>query len=424
MTVRNKRNTISAIMFCLCPAGICGFYLGLPAGKFLIIVRPIPIHAPLSDQPAMTIADRSTFIAGSPRSGTTLMTAMLDDHPELLVFPEEYLYVRPRALPGVNDRPLLQDMFKEKVLFRLQGKASFLDGMLEEGRDYADFDYPRFEALVDDCFRLLPGKDRGGGGRSVPALALVALVTAFARITGNGQRSRWVIKNPHYEVHWQQLFTDFPGARMIYMVRDPRNVILSRTIKKNKKRHLKQGGDPVSWKKEVTSLKPSLRFLQEWEHSIRAYHAIKQAFPGQILGVRYEDLVASPREVLREVTGFLGVDWDKSLLTPSFLGNPWRGGSIHGQSYTGINRSGNKGKRSFPPRYQWQLDAWLGDMVVKEPCRYALSGKLDRIDIKALLSGLRGEGIAEFMQNRLRMLSNRLNGPLPARLELGGAPDR
>ena len=372
----------------------------------------------------MTLADHPGFIAGSPRSGTTLMTAMLDDHQDLMVFPEEYMYLRPQALPGDNGRPVLHDLFKEKVLLRLQGKDSFLDGMHEEGRDYADFDYQRFEAEVDACFQLLRGEQQGEEKRSVPALALIALITAFARVTGNEQQARWVIKNPLYELHWQQLFADFPTARIIYMVRDPRDVILSRTIKKHKKKYLQQGGDIVSWKDEAIALKPSLRFLQQWERSINAYLAIKKAFPGQVMRVRYEDLVASPREVMHEVTEFLGVGWNKSLLTPSFFGNPWKGGSMHRQTFDGINRSNKRKQCRFPPHTLWQLDAWLGKLMVKEPGGYALSAHLERIDIKALLSRLQGEGIPEFMHNRLRMLSNQLIRSTTTQNDQSNAPDR
>ncbi len=38
---------------------------------------------------------RACFIAGQAKSGTTLLVALLDNHPELLVLPEETAY-----LPG------------------------------------------------------------------------------------------------------------------------------------------------------------------------------------------------------------------------------------------------------------------------------------------------------------------------------------
>jgi hypothetical protein len=81
---------------------------------------------------------------------------------------------------------------------------------------------------------------------------------------------------------------------------------------------------------------------------------------------------------------------------------------MHRQTFDGINNSSKKRKFMFPPHTLWQLDAWLGKLMVKEPGGYALSAHLARVDLKALLSGLQGEGIPEFMHNRLRMLSNQL----------------
>ncbi|MFH1638789.1 MAG: sulfotransferase, partial [Chloroflexota bacterium] len=215
-----------------------------------------------------SIENRAAFIAGCPRSGTTLMAALLDDHPDLLVFPEEYLYVEPRETPGEGIRDMLRALFKEKVLLRLQGKKSFLDELHPEHRKYDGFDYHRFEYAANECFRLLLEKKKETVRRSATVLALISLMYGFERATGKGSYSRWVVKHPHYELHWQRLFSDFPDARVLYMVRDPRDVILSRTLKRNKKRYLKRGGNAATWKSEKGSLRPSVRFLKEWERSV------------------------------------------------------------------------------------------------------------------------------------------------------------
>ena len=57
---------------------------------------------------AGNMSERPVFIVAMPRSGTTLMTALLDGHTDLLVFPEEYMYVRPQALPAETDKHLVE----------------------------------------------------------------------------------------------------------------------------------------------------------------------------------------------------------------------------------------------------------------------------------------------------------------------------
>ena len=231
----------------------------------------------------------------------------------------------------------------------------------------------------------------------------------YARATGKEKFARWIIKHPLYELHWETLFADFSDAKMIYMVRDPREVILSRTIKQNKKRHLKHGGSVTQWKAGNITLRPSIRFLKEWERSVASDLLISETFSDQIISVRYEDLIASPRESMRRVSSFLGMPWNESLVTPSFIGIPWKGSSMQGRLFDGINRAKAPRRHELPSHYLWQIDAWLGTVLVSKPGEYVLSELLDRIDIKALVSWLRGEGVMDFFRNRFRMVSNQRN---------------
>jgi len=355
------------------------------------------------------IRDCATFIAGSPRSGTTLMTSLLDDHPELLVFPEEYLYVRPRNTPGEGTRSVLDALFKDKVLLRLKGKKSILNDILGEDRKYDDFDYHRFDDAVNECFQLLLDNKDETVGMSVTTLAFISLIYGYGHATGKETCSRWVVKHPHYELHWQQLFNDFPDAKMLYMVRDPRDVILSRTLKRNKKRYLKRGGNVATWKSEKASLRPSIGFLKGWEMSMNAFLQINEAVPGHVLLIRYDDLVSAPRDVMGEVSEFLGVPWQESLLTPSFLGTIWKGNSMQERTFHGVSSLEGRKKHKLPLHHLWQIEAWLGDVMVRQPGAYDPLRLREGIDVKALVSWLRGEGILAFWRNRLRMLANQRN---------------
>ena len=355
------------------------------------------------------IRDRATFIAGTPRSGTTLMTALLDDHRELLVFPEEYLYVQPRNTPEEGTQSVLDAVFKEKVLLRLKGKKNFLNDILGEDRKYDDFDYHRFEDAVNEYFRLLLESKEKTVRISVKTLAFVSLIYGYAYAAGKETYSRWVVKHPHYELHWQQVFNDFPDAKMIYMVRDPRDVVLSRTLKRNKKRYLKRGGNAAAWNSEKGSLRPSVRFLKEWERSTIAFLGINEAVSGQILPVRYEDLVSAPRDMMGKVSEFLGVPWQESLVTPSFLGRPWKGNSMQERTFRGVGDSEERKKHQLPTHHLWQIEAWLDDVMVRQPGAYVPLGLPEGIDVKALVSWLRGEGVIDFLRNRLRMLANHRN---------------
>ena len=191
----------------------------------------------------MNKADCATFIAGSPRSGTTLMTALLDGHPDLLVFPEEYLYAQPCRMPGEGTEDIVNAVFKEKVLLRLQGKANFLDELHDESRNYDAFDYRCFEDSVNERFRKLVRQKPATAEKSFAALALLGFDGWFRTYCRQRAVDPLGSKTPQLRAVVEPAFFRFSAAKMIYMIRDPREVILSRTIKRSKKRHLKKGGE-------------------------------------------------------------------------------------------------------------------------------------------------------------------------------------
>jgi hypothetical protein len=346
--------------------------------------------------------DQATFVAGCPRSGTTLMVALLDDHPQLLVFPEEcqYLHPNPKATDpraGVAGR-----LLKEKARRRLAGH-SLERAEIPDERRYAHFDGRSFEAEADRRFASLKARD---GGRTEAALSLTALIEAFAAACASGPYARWVVKNPRYEQYWPEIFRDFPSARILLMLRDPRRAILSRTLKTAKKRFIKHGGAPSAWKLAAPQASPPIKFIRDWHCSLVQYRRILSAFPDRVLLVRYEDLVRDMRPMMERVAGFLGIAWSDSLLAPSFMGTPWPGNSIYGSPDTAEPAEGRRAAGAWAPHHLWQIEAWLGESLAAEPARYAPSGVLASVDLQALVRTIPGEGRLDFLRNRLRMWRN------------------
>lgn len=346
---------------------------------------------------------RATFIAGFPRSGTTLMTALLDDHHELLVFPEECMYLEHPEEAYRKCQNVLDCLLKNKVQHRLQGSSNFIDEIIDEKRNYKGLNYHLFEKTVNERFKIL--KENSTSKSSSGSLGLVSLIDSYQASIGKESYSRWVIKNPRYELYWDQLLADFPDMKMILLLRDPRDAILSRLIKTGKKRYLKKGGVASQWKPEIKNWRLPVKFLREWEGSVIEYNRIKQNYPEQVLLVRYEDLVSRPVDVMNKVSDFLAIDWNESLLVPSFLGRPWDGNSAHQQTSSSVNALKAGEKYDFAAHQLWQIEAWIGDAMIKEPASYTLSGILENMNYKALSGRLTGEGSSDFFRNRVRMWS-------------------
>src|SRR5438270_4758409 len=140
------------------------------------------------------------FICGYQKSGTSLVAALLDGHPNLCVFPEEtsvmrWIAERRFASKAETLRFLLEQTHVERLR---RGRE---EGGPEGDRDYTRFDHSRFRAVLEDRFL-----ESDGSARSL----LDALVDAFAGVSGQAGRAVWVEKTPRNELYLDTIFRWYP----------------------------------------------------------------------------------------------------------------------------------------------------------------------------------------------------------------------
>jgi len=348
--------------------------------------------------------DTASFIVGYPRSGTTLMVALIDNHPDLLAFPEECYFLKLLTTPIIKDTELLNLVLKESVLARLQGDIPSFDREVNDRRNYNSFDYQHFKKKANKYFQLW--RVSQGKQSTLQVLGLCALIKGYEVAVGKSAYSRWLIKIPLYERYWRQIFTDFPKAKIICMLRDPREAILSRTIKYSVKLQNSKKNAAPKLVAAVRNFQPPIRFLKEWKESISAARRIRESHPEQILLIRYENLVTNTVDTMQQVADFLNIKWAENLIQPSLNGNPWKGNSSHHRKFDNVTHPQQKNLHKFAPHQLWQIEAWIGDNMFKEPAEYKQSGVLNHVNLKAITTRLPGESLGKFIRNRSQMLSN------------------
>jgi hypothetical protein len=207
--------------------------------------------------------DRPIFIGACPRSGTTLLRAMLNRHPEISL-PRETRFIR----TVWYSRAQWQDLRSREARARLAAQIGvvrtthanrFGTPKSELLRRLTDAP-PTLGSVVGTCFKL------------------------YAESTG---KPRWGDKRPMYSRYLDLVFTLFPDAQVINVTRDPRAAIAS--IRKLDW----YGGQVV----------PSLELWMRSVHSVDPWRT--RLFGDQLIDVRYEDLVVDPATVLRNLTDFL-----------------------------------------------------------------------------------------------------------------------
>ncbi len=157
---------------------------------------------------------------------------------------------------------------------------------------------------------------------------LIALHIAYARTIGLELKDRnFIFLHEHYAYLFNEAMEDFPDARNIVTVRDPRNSFAS-YIKKNKIDH--------------GALSP-LYDLVDLNYTVKIYlNALhfKKKFPDSIYFISTEKMNAEPEIEIKKLAEWAGLHYTASLLKPTFAGNRIDGISVFNKSQSGFDQSG------------------------------------------------------------------------------------
>jgi len=260
------------------------------------------------------LRDSPIFIAGHPKSGTSLLRSLLDSHPELITYPEETNFFR-CYLPNIAGASL-----QEKLALSDQYLTHIFEWNQENPpphqADYPDRDYSSIP--VDDvrqitrqfvAERFLHDGDM-----------LSAVILAFGKVTSQltPLSHYWVEKTPYNERFAAQIYDWWPDAKTIHTVRDPRDNFASYRCKHSE------------WSPEA--------FAMNWVLSTQTgINNREQYGSNNYLLLRFEDLVSSPEPKLNELCQFLGINDDPSLRQPARGGKPWGGNSMFEDQFSTIS---------------------------------------------------------------------------------------
>jgi hypothetical protein len=219
------------------------------------------------------------FIVGAPRSGTTLLRAMLNRHPRIGMSDETYFFyyvhLRRKTFGDLADpdnrRRLIESFSATQRMHRLKVDLSSLKArLMEEGTSY-----PAFFGSIIKFYAESQHKVRAGE------------------------------KTPHHAWYVRELLEWYPGGRVIHLVRDPRDVCASLFN--------------VPWGRKTATANADL-----WVNLTRA--AEQGAGNPRFRRVHYEDVVSEPERVMRELSQFLGEEYDPAMLSTapvSTADKPW-----------------------------------------------------------------------------------------------------
>lgn len=211
------------------------------------------------------------FVVGTPRSGTTLLSEILDAHSRLAVSPETHYYnAFARDCEQVD---CLQSADSRRAYVR-----KLVDSAAVEQMDLAeDVGEQILEALAE--------------GEPSHRDVLDTLLSAYARARG---ADRWAEKTPRHLEWVPTIREDFPEARFVCVVRDARDVALSREA---------AGWSPSVWET-----------VRDWRRHARLRSEFEDRWPEAFRTLRYEDLLEDPASELESLCPFLELGYEEEML--------------------------------------------------------------------------------------------------------------
>lgn len=229
------------------------------------------------------------FIVGAPRSGTTLLTAMLSAHSRIDAGPETQLFKNETdrlIRHAVADKNWPQKAVKllQEIRLSKQSVCALFGLDSEQLKNYLAKRQPSVQAILE---------------------ALTA-----SHCCKNGKQ-RWIEKTPNHILYVEQIRRLYPDSPIIRIVRDPRDSAVS--IGK------------LPW--APTSPVANAMLIEHWYMHSREFFEKDQ----HCYTIRYEDLIAEPVLCIKKLCDFLNEEFEQGMLNTEKSGQsiasanePWK----------------------------------------------------------------------------------------------------
>jgi len=235
------------------------------------------------------------FILGSPRSGTTMMGRILGNNPLVCTFKELHFFEKLSTASDI-DRKL---NFQEAI--DLASRLCFANKRTLKSRN----DYKKYNKNAFDIIKRIPEDN----------FFPISIYTAFLKYTTEQAGKKISCEQtPGYVFYLKEILSLYPNAKIINMVRDPRDVILSQ--KKRWKRYYKHNLylSARTWMNYNVITTSKL-----WTSAINNANAFKHH--ERVCFVKFENILENPEHEVQKICDFIGIDYSDNMLNVPMTGS-------------------------------------------------------------------------------------------------------
>ncbi len=219
------------------------------------------------------------FIVGYPRSGTTLVQALLATQEDVYTLPETHFFnVIHRKAVRTDEQGFIEPDCLDKVFDKIYEKMDM-----------------RFQPReVEHITRLTEEK------RLKPKLLFEIIVHHYiSKETEekNAEPFRWIEKTPNHAYFLEHILSFYPQAQFINIIRHPVPAIYSRKI-----------NFPFNRDKPLEEL------AQLWRRSIEETESFARKHAGKLHSLKYENLTADLEKELKKICDFVKLTLNMELV--------------------------------------------------------------------------------------------------------------
>ena len=252
--------------------------------KFLQIKKPnlnrlTPKKHPLYIEDENSI--NPFFIIGSGRSGNTLLRRILNEHSNLYIPPETYVI-------GESIK-----LFKRYQTIEWKDLVKLIYATYIFHPQFEYFNVDNFTELYNQACNIEPN------ARSLSNIFKLYYINY--KELHNETANIWGDKTPLNTLYINDIYEVFPKAKYIHIHRNPYDAIVS---------YVKSG-----------RYKDYKNATIRWKNSIEIASNFGKNHPSSYFEIKYEDLVENPELYIKKTCGFLGIEFEKSMLQISKKSN-------------------------------------------------------------------------------------------------------
>ena len=297
----------------------------------------------LIDQPLILISQIQ-------RSGGSMLAQLFDGHPEVFAHPFEMHIGHPNKWDwqdfdtSADPESWFSSLFEEKVMKFISEGYCKPGANQFAAQEKFPFDFDPFKQK--ELFLELVSKFSNISQREIYNCYFTSFFAAWTNYRPTGKEKFVSGFTPRVNMTPEssaKFFRDYADGRLISSIRDPYSWYTS-AIKHNKNHQ-------------------NIDFaLEEWSQSVKETLHLKEAYPDQVIILKFEKLTTDPENTMRQVAEFVGISYDDKLVVPSYLGHPVRPNSSYNVEKYGINKDMARRGEELPQEIRDYIKQNVGDL--------------------------------------------------------------